>query len=92
MSPREQTMSDLIEWLRADGGWNAPYGILDSLSKDRRYRSVTFGKARLIDCEVRIYSPKYITIRTSRHQYADPVKFTSLADLTAYIAEPYNIM
>lgn len=77
MSPREQTANDLVAWLNADGRWTAPYGVLEGLSSDKRYRSVTFGKARTLDAEVRIYSPKYLTLRTS-HWFTQPVKFESL--------------
>jgi len=80
MSPREQAATALVEWLQNNGSWNAPYGILDGLSSDKRYRSVTFGRARTLDCEVRIYSPKYITLRTS-HWFTEPVKFDSLDNL-----------
>jgi len=77
MSPREQTATDLVEWLKNDGSWNAPYGVLEGVSTDKRFRSVTFGRARTLDAEVRIYSPKYITLRTS-HNFKEPVKFDSL--------------
>jgi len=85
MSPREQTANDLVAWLNADGNWNAPYGVLERISTDKRYRSVTFGKARTLDAEVRIYSPKYITLRTSHH-FREPVKFDSLDNLLMQLA------
>jgi hypothetical protein len=80
MSPREETTNALVNWLRDDGSWNAPYGILSNISANKQYRSVTFGRARTLDCEVRIYSPKYITLRTS-HNFTQPVKFDSLSSL-----------
>jgi hypothetical protein len=86
MSPREQTATALVDWLRNDGSWNAPYGVIDGISTDKRYRSVTFGRARTLDCEVRIYSPKYITLRTS-HWFTEPVKFDSLDNLIMQLSQ-----
>jgi len=84
---RERVQRDLIEWLRAKNGrWSAPYGILESKSPDRRYRSVTFGIARTLDTEVRIYSMKYFILHSSRDGW---LKFTSFRALTSFLEEQY---
>jgi len=83
---RERVQNDLIEWLRHSQRWTAPYGILDSKSPDHKYRSVTFGIARTLDAEVRIYSPKYIVLHSSRDGWT---KFTSFKALVSFLEEQY---
>jgi len=83
MSVREETMMRLVDWLNEDGSWSAPYGVLPC--NHGSYRSVTFGKARTLDCEVRIYSPKWITLRTSRH--GNITKFGDVDELIQHLKE-----
>lgn len=69
MSATKDIQDSVYEWARA-GTFNAPYGVLTSetTNKDgRKYRSVTFGRARTLDVEVRIYGPSFIMVRSSRH-------------------------
>lgn len=86
-SSRERLQLDFIEWLRESETWTAPYGILDSMSSDKKYRSVTFGIARALDAEVRIYSTHYITLRSSRDGW---MKFESLSALKNFLKETYR--
>lgn len=84
-SPREQLQLDFIAWLhdRRDR-WSAPYGILDGKSGDGKYRTVTFGIARALDAELRIYGPRYFVLHSSAEGW---LKFTSYAALIAYLSE-----
>lgn len=53
-----------------DTDFNAPYGVLDGTGvspSGKKYKSITFGRARTLDAEVRIYGSSFIIIRTSRH-------------------------
>lgn len=88
MSPREQTQQDLISWISETGRFNAPYGILESVSDDKKYRSVTFGIARITDIEVRIYSAKWLWINDVRH---GATKVGSLDDLKALLTEWWHL-
>jgi hypothetical protein len=48
--------------------YNAPYGVLTSAhtnTNGRPYKSVTFGCARSLDAEVRIFNRNFILLRTS---------------------------
>ena len=85
---RELIQQHLIEWISETGRFNAPYGILDSKSADGKYRSVTFGIARITDIEVRIYSPSWFLIRDSRH---GDQKCSSLTEVKATLSETYGL-
>lgn len=69
MSEREQFVNQLVEKIKAIREWTAPYGILTGLHSNAlahqkaagKYRSITFGVARYLDAEVRVYSKTYIT-------------------------------
>ena len=84
-SSRERLQLDFIKWVRESSTWTAPYGILDS--KSDKYRSVTFGIARALDAEVRIYSTHYITLRSSRDGW---MKFDTLSALKNFLKETYR--
>ena len=86
-SPREQLQQDFVAWLRRHRDfWSAPYGILDGKSGDGKYRSVTFGIARALDAEARIYGPRYVVLHSSANGW---VKFTSLPALIEFLGERY---
>lgn len=64
--------------------FTAPYGVLTGEHvnhKGTKYKSVTFGRARTLDCSVQIYNRNFITITTNRHgnqvfrNYADAQAF-----------------
>lgn len=85
MSPREQLQQDFVAWLQEQPRvWTAPYGILDGKSGDGKYRTVTFGIARALDAEVRIYGPRYFVLHSSADGW---LKFASYADLVHFLAE-----
>jgi hypothetical protein len=78
-SAREAVQAQIVSWLKQDPNkWTAPYGVLEGLAKDKSYRSVTFGVARTLDAEVRIYGPEFMILRTSRGHNE---KVTSVKDL-----------
>lgn len=50
--------------------FTAPYGVLTgehTNTQGRRYRSVTFGLARTLDCEVQVHNRHFIVVRTNQH-------------------------
>lgn len=50
--------------------FTAPYGILTSEhvnKKGKKYKAVTFGRARTLDAEVEIYNRNFIVVKTNRH-------------------------
>lgn len=50
--------------------FTAPYGILTSEhvnKKGKKYKAVTFGRARTLDATVEIYNRNFIVVKTSRH-------------------------
>ncbi len=84
-SPREQLQLDFIAWLQARRDcWSAPYGILDGRSGDGKYRTVTFGIARALDAEVRIYGPRYLLLHSSADGW---MKFTAYDAMIDYLTE-----
>jgi hypothetical protein len=67
---KSKEIQDIIyEWaLRKN--FTAPYGVLSGAhvnKKGRKYLSVTFGRARTLDCSVDIYNKNFILIYTNRH-------------------------
>jgi hypothetical protein len=50
--------------------FSAPYGVLSSEhtnKKGKKYKAVTFGRARTLDAEVEIYNRNFIVVKTNRH-------------------------
>ena len=89
MSEREKTQNEVVEFLQS-GNFNAPYGILAGIQKDKKnqeYRSVTFGMARTLDAEVRIYGPKFLLLRWN---HGTLEKFDSVDSLKAFILETWG--
>lgn len=84
-SEREMLASHLAARLRATGKWTAPYGILESRSTDRKYRSITFGIARTLDAEIRIYGPHYITLRYRRGRATLYEVFHNMDDIEPFL-------
>lgn len=69
-----------------NGNFNAPYGVLDSVqtdSKGKKYKSVTFGRARSLDVEVRIYNRNFMLVRASR--YPDTKVFKTVDGLMDFL-------
>lgn len=65
MSEREQLVREFVEYIRKQGHFNAPYGILEGKAANGQYRTVTFGRSRTLDVELRVYGPQFILIRPS---------------------------
>ena len=65
-SSRSEMQDNLVTFLSENPAWSAPYGILHSKRTDkngRSYRSVTFGRARTLDAEAKIYGSSFIVLR-----------------------------
>jgi dTDP-4-dehydrorhamnose 3,5-epimerase-like enzyme len=66
----EQIQNAVYEWARDNSSMTAPYGVLTGEhlnKKGKKYRSVTFGRARTLDATVEIYNRNFIVLKTSRH-------------------------
>lgn len=61
MIDRLHIVSKLVEYFE-NIGLNEVYGNIVGLSDDKKYRTVTFCKARYIDGLVRVYSPGFILV------------------------------
>lgn len=93
-SARETLARDFAIWVSdakyADTGnrvFTAPYGVLEGLEKGNKARGVTFGKARISDIHLSIYSPRYMILRDSRYGGG---KFTSIDEVKAFLRENYR--
>ena len=65
-----QQILDTIEQWAHTRDFSAPYGILTGThvnKKGTKYLSITFGRARTLDCTVNIYNRNFITVTTNRH-------------------------
>jgi hypothetical protein len=63
MSERSNIANRIAQAIAAEPRFNAPYGVLTTRSSDARYYVVTFGRARILDAEVRVYGPKFILLK-----------------------------
>ncbi len=64
-----EIQNSIFEWA-CNRGFTAPYGVLmgEHTNKNgKKYKSVTFGRARTLDATVSIYNRNFITVRTNRH-------------------------
>lgn len=80
----EQIQLQVESWANSKD-FNAPYGVLTGLFSSARgkpYRSVTFGRARVLDVSVEIYNRNFIVVRTSRHGRQN---FKSVADMQQFL-------
>lgn len=76
---REQAQERIYQWAsKYADRFTAPYGILTG--KHDKYLSVAFGIARALDVEVRIYSPRWLLLRSS---ISGAHKFQSVDELLA---------
>ena len=65
--------------------FTAPYGILKgehTSTKGRPVKTVTFGRARTLDCGVNIYNRNFIIVETNRY---GRVVCKSFEELMAYL-------
>jgi hypothetical protein len=86
MSKREDFTNDLADKIGDLRDWTAPYGILTGLSDDHRSRTITFGVARTLDATVQVFSPSFITLRTSSGIHT---KFASENELLKFLKDNY---
>lgn len=63
MSERSNIANRIADAIRAEKRFDAPFGVIVGRSPDKRYYSVTFGRARSLDAECRVYGPKFILLR-----------------------------
>lgn len=64
-----EIQKSVYEWAR-NKNFTAPYGVLEgefTSKKGKKYKAVTFGRARTLDATVEIYNRNFIVVRTSRH-------------------------
>jgi len=90
MKPREEAAMRVVAWLHEHPEFNAPYGVLEGKSADSRSYNVTFGRARYLDAEVRVYSPQWVMLRHSRDPARQSQVFkgaTAVDDLLTYIKQ-----
>ena len=68
MSIREDISQRIADHLEAWGLNTSPSGVSVTRVVEGRksYRSVSFGVARYLDGEVRVYGPSFVMVRTSR--------------------------
>lgn len=69
-----------VEW-----GLDEVYGVM--LNEHGKYRSVSFCRARTLDGEIRVYSPKFIYIHSSRQSVPHICK--SFDEAVEYMKETY---
>lgn len=65
MSLREQAQQQVVEYLHTTSvRWTAPYGVTEGMQNigKGKVRTITFGVARLLDAEVKIWSPTKLVI------------------------------
>lgn len=63
MSERSNIANRIAAEIQKEPRFNAPFGVLTHRAEGGRYYGVTFGRARILDAEVRVYGPKFIIIR-----------------------------
>ena len=64
----QQIQEAVYEWAKGKN-FTAPYGVLTGEyinKKGKKYRAVTFGRARTLDATVEIYNRNFLILRTSR--------------------------
>lgn len=65
----EAIQTEIYRWA-TNRDFTAPYGVITGEhvnNKGTKYKSVTFGRARSLDCSVQIYNRNFITVTTNRH-------------------------
>lgn len=64
-----QEISNAVYNWAISKNFTAPYGVIQGEhvnKKGRKYKAVTFGRARTLDATVEIYNRKFMILRTSR--------------------------
>lgn len=83
-SNREAIQNTLVEWL-SERNFTAPYGIIKG--SHGQYRNITFGIARWLDAEIRIYSPTWLLYRDSDNMQQ---KFGCVNDLLGFLGDKFD--
>jgi len=81
----EQIKEAVYEWALSKN-FTAPYGVLEgehSTPKGVKYKSVTFGYARTLDVEVKIFNRNFMVVRSS--QFANSATFNDFNSLMKYL-------
>lgn len=71
---KDETYNAILEFAMENN--TAPYGVLESKGitlNGKHYRQLTFGRARTLDCTVKVYGPRFITLLSSRNTYGSEV-------------------
>lgn len=63
MSERSNIAGRIAEAIRSEPRFDAPFGVNVGRREGGRYYGITFGRARILDAEVRVYGPKFILLR-----------------------------
>lgn len=88
MSAREDAVNEILE---ACGDFDLcqVYAGDTGLSEDKKYRYVTICRARNLDGEIRVYTPKYILLKfETRYQncpHKETVKFNSVEETIDFL-------
>lgn len=67
----EEIQKAIYDWAMKQD-FTAPYGILSGEhvnKKGKKYKSVTFGRARSLDASVDIYNRNFMVLRTNHGRY-----------------------
>ena len=86
MSEREKLQDHLEQYLKGLG-LDQVYGVLTGMEttpKGQKVRTLTFCRARTLDGTVKIFSPTFFTVNTSRVRQTQV--FRSLEELEEYLA------
>lgn len=79
----QDIQDSVVRYAQNRADFNAPYGVLTSTGTDTKgktYLSVTFGRARTLDVEVRIYNRGFMLLRSSREGMQVYRSYQSLID------------
>lgn len=89
MSVREELTERIANHIREHYKSSHPNGVQTSMAPVNKgfYRVVTWGYARTMDAEIRVFSPKSFVFRSSRHQ---DQAFSSYDDLIAWMDSEFK--
>lgn len=90
---KKKIVDDIRGWLEFhEDFFNAPYGILETEKEGSygTYTTFTFGVAKMLDAELRVYSPKFLYYWDSRTPSITG-KYTSVDDLIFKLGETYHL-
>jgi hypothetical protein len=92
MSVREKLSMDMINFLN-ENGLNEVYGVIEGYGENKKYRCLTFCKARVLDGEIRIYGENCVMVkwetafRDMSHRGME--RFGSLQDAKYFISKNF---